>query len=129
MKSQRKEDLKANARVVEIFATQKNKRQVEERQLLQQIDAANEEMASLRSKIEEMETEKAESNRRVEELEEIIGFMPRRVGCEFEEEEDQFGGCGSRDFYCRDDGKNCNFGFTSKFLAFTYKFCAEKASV
>ncbi|KAJ0011263.1 hypothetical protein Pint_33725 [Pistacia integerrima] len=56
--------------------------------------AANEEMPNLRSKIEEMEREKAESKRRVEELEEMIGFMSRRGGCEFEEEEDQFGGCG-----------------------------------
>ncbi|KAJ0010075.1 hypothetical protein Pint_33731 [Pistacia integerrima] len=55
---------------------------------------ANEEMPNLRSKIEEMEREKAESKRRVEELEEMIGFMSRRRGCEFEEQEDQFGGCG-----------------------------------
>ncbi|KAJ0051475.1 hypothetical protein Pint_02035 [Pistacia integerrima] len=58
------------------------------------IDAANEEMPNLRSKIQEIEREKAESKVRVEELEEMIGFMSRRGGCEFEEEEDQFGGCG-----------------------------------
>ncbi|KAJ0035516.1 hypothetical protein Pint_25581 [Pistacia integerrima] len=104
MKSRRKEDSKANVRVVEIFATHKNMWQVEERRLLQHIDAVNEKMASLRSKIEEMEREKAESKRIAEELEEIIGFMSRRVGCEFEEEEDQFGGCGSREFYGGDDG-------------------------
>ena len=94
LKSWRKEDLKANVRVVEIFATHRNTWQAEERRLLQQIDAANEEMPNLRSKIEEMEREKAESKRRVEELEEMIGFMSRRGGCKFEEEEDQFGGCG-----------------------------------
>ncbi|XP_031266741.1 uncharacterized protein LOC116125156 isoform X3 [Pistacia vera] len=129
MKSRRKEDSKANARVVEIFATHRNTWQAEERRLLQQIDAANEEMANLRSKIEEMEREKAESKRRVEELEEMIGFMSRRGGCEFEEEEDQFGGCGSRDFYGGDDGQNGNFGFTSEFLASASKFWAEKASL
>ncbi|KAJ0018657.1 hypothetical protein Pint_11638 [Pistacia integerrima] len=94
MKSRRKEDSKANARVVEIFATHKNTRHVEERQLLQQIDAANEEMASLRSKFEEMEGEKAKPKRRVEELEEIIGFMSRRVWCEFEKEGTNLAGVG-----------------------------------
>ncbi|KAJ0010176.1 hypothetical protein Pint_34335 [Pistacia integerrima] len=93
-KSWRKEDLKANVRVVEIFATHRNTWQAEERRLLHADDAANEEMPNLRSKIEEMEREKVESKRRVEELEEMIGFMSRRGGCEFEEEEDQFGGCG-----------------------------------
>ncbi|XP_044501890.1 uncharacterized protein LOC123222928 isoform X2 [Mangifera indica] len=130
MKSRRKEDSKANARVVEIFATHRNTWQAEERRLLQQIDTANEEMARFGSKIEEMEREKAESKRRVEELEEMIGFMSRRGGgCEFEEEEDQLGGYGSREFYGGDDGRNGNFGFTSEFLASASKFWAEKASL
>lgn len=129
MKSRRKEDSKANARVVEIFATHRNTWQAEERRLLQQIDAADEEMASLRSKIEELEREKAESKKRIEELEEMIGFMSRRGGCEFEEEEDQFGGCASRDLCGGDDGQNGNLGFTSEFLASASKSWAEKASL
>ena len=57
MKARRKKNLKANVRVVEIFASHRNTWQVEEKRLLQQIDAATE-MASLRSKIEELQREK-----------------------------------------------------------------------
>ncbi|KAK9226555.1 hypothetical protein WN943_011603 [Citrus x changshan-huyou] len=61
-------------------------RQAEEKQLLQQINAATEEMASLRSKIEELEREKLQFDKRFQELEDMIGFMSRR-GCEFEVEQ------------------------------------------
>ncbi|KAJ0077010.1 hypothetical protein Patl1_36063 [Pistacia atlantica] len=93
LKSWRKEDLKANVRVVEIFATHRTRGR-RKRGGSRNDRRRNEEMPNLRSKIEEMEREKAESKRRVEELEEMIGFMSRRGGCKFEEEEDQFGGCG-----------------------------------
>lgn len=143
MKSRRKEDSKANARVVEIFASHRNAWQAEEKRLLQQIDAATEEMASLRSKIDELEREKLESDKRVQELEDMIGFMSRR-GCEFEveqqqqqqhyhqhqeEEEEEFGVCESRECYGgANDGQIGNFGFSSEFLASASKFWTERAS-
>ncbi|KAH9794487.1 hypothetical protein KPL71_004915 [Citrus sinensis] len=86
MKSRRKEDSKANARVVEIFVSHSNTWQAEEKQLLQQINVATEEMASLRSKIEELEREKLRFDKRFQELEDMIGFMSRR-GYEFEVEQ------------------------------------------
>ncbi|KAK2662015.1 hypothetical protein Ddye_000589 [Dipteronia dyeriana] len=135
MKSRRKEDSKANARVVEIFASHRNAWQSEERHMLQQIDAATEEAASLRSKVEEMERERLESKKRLEELEEMIGFMSRRA-CDFEDEEPQLGGCGSRDCYGGDDGNGAgsfphsgNFGFNSEFLSSASKFWDERASL
>ncbi|KAK0588979.1 hypothetical protein LWI29_008051 [Acer saccharum] len=135
MKSRRKEDSKANARVVEIFASHRNAWQSEERHLLQQIDAATEEAASLRSKVEEMERERLESKKRLEEMEEMIGFMSRRA-FDFEDEEPQLGGCGSRDFYGGDDDngaggfpQNGNFGFNPEFLSSASKFWDERASL
>ncbi|KAI9178462.1 hypothetical protein LWI28_026767 [Acer negundo] len=135
MKSRRKEDSKANARVVEIFASHRNAWQSEERHLLQQIDAATEEASSLRSKVDEMERERFESKKRLEEMEEMIGFMSRRA-CDFEDEEPQLGGCGSRDCYGGDDDNGAggfpqsgNFGFNSEFLSSASKFWDERASL
>ncbi|KAG2676818.1 hypothetical protein I3843_12G071800 [Carya illinoinensis] len=91
MKSRRKEDSKANARVVEIFASHRNAWQAEERRLLQGIE-------ELRERVAELEKREAEYKARVEELEkevgerdEIISFMSRtsRVDHhEFGEEEE-----------------------------------------
>lgn len=93
MKSHRKEDSKANARVVEIFASHRNAWQQEEKRLLQQIDESAEEIAHLRSKIAEWEQCEAELRARVEELkrevserEEMINFMSRKP--EFEDLEE-----------------------------------------
>ncbi|KAK9214619.1 hypothetical protein WN944_006612 [Citrus x changshan-huyou] len=79
-------------------------------------------MASLRSKIEELQREKLEFDKRVQELEDMIEFMSRS-GCEFEveqqqqhyhqhqEEKDEFSVCESRKCYVgADDGQNDNFG-------------------
>ncbi|KAL0327715.1 UNVERIFIED_CONTAM: hypothetical protein Sangu_1849500 [Sesamum angustifolium] len=49
--SRRKEDSKANARVVEIFASHRHSWQQEEKRLLLQIDECNEELAYLREKL------------------------------------------------------------------------------
>ncbi|KAF7829134.1 coiled-coil domain-containing protein 136 isoform X1 [Senna tora] len=106
MKSRRQEDSKANARVVEIFASHRNAWQAEEKRLLHQIDDATEEIAHLRAKVAEFEKYEAESKARVEELErevrerdEMISFMSRRSGEEEEEEEEQeLGACQSRDY-------------------------------
>ncbi|GAV84734.1 hypothetical protein CFOL_v3_28176, partial [Cephalotus follicularis] len=119
MKSRRKEDSKANARVVEIFASHRNAWQAEEKKLLLQIDSASEEIASLRVKMDDLEREKKELTKGVEDLErevgereEMIGFMSRRNGGEeFDEEEEEVvveeesGGCGSGECYggCDDE--------------------------
>ncbi|KAJ7953338.1 Ribonuclease P protein subunit P38-like protein [Quillaja saponaria] len=94
MKYRRKEDSKANARVVEIFASHRNAWQAEEKRLLNQIDAATEEIAHLRLKFAEIEKYEAESKTQIEKLErevgerdEMITFMSRRENCEFEAEE------------------------------------------
>lgn len=125
MKSRRKEDSKANARVVEIFASHRNAWQAEEKRLLQQIEDA----AALRSKMEEFERENAELKKRNEELEEMIEFMSRRACGEFEEE--RLGECVSRE-WCggdEDDRHDCNFGFSSEFLASAAsKLWSEKAT-
>lgn len=138
MKSRRKEDSKANARVVEIFASHRNAWQAEEKRLLQQIDAAAEEAARLREKVEEMEREKSESKKRLEEMEEMIGFMSRRdqLG---EDDVVQLGGCGSRECYGEDDDvdvgngsgfdQSSNFEFNSEVFASASKFWAERAAL
>lgn len=103
MKSRRQEDSKANARVVEIFASHRNAWQAEEKRLLHQIDDATEEIVHLRAKVAEFEKYEAESKARIEELEtdvrerdEMISFMSRR-GSE-EEEGQELGACQSRDY-------------------------------
>ncbi|XP_043696278.1 uncharacterized protein LOC122646741 [Telopea speciosissima] len=86
MMSRRREDSKANARVVEIFASHRNGWQQEEKKLLRQIEASAEEIAHLRAKIDEMEKNEVElrmcvekSQREVEEREEMINFMSRKT--------------------------------------------------
>lgn len=105
MRSRRQEDSKANARVVEIFATHRNAWQAEEKRLLRQIDTAAEEIARLRARVAELENSEAGSKARVEELErevgereEMIRFMSRREGEEEEEEEEGLGRCRSREY-------------------------------
>lgn len=86
MKSRRKEDSKANAKVVEIFASHRNGWQQEEKKLLHQIDASAQEIVHLRTKLTEMEKSEAELRiyveklqREVEERDEMIGFMSRKA--------------------------------------------------
>ncbi|KAI3961512.1 hypothetical protein MKX01_001248 [Papaver californicum] len=120
MKSRRKEDSKANARVVEIFASHRNGWQQEERKLLQQIENSSNEISSLRERIEEFEKSEAELKSFVEKLEreiyerdEMISFMSRQtihddedgdededVYVDDEKEDDEVGGSGiySRSF-------------------------------
>ncbi|KAL6178702.1 hypothetical protein ACLB2K_050220 [Fragaria x ananassa] len=85
MRSRRKEDSKANARVVEIFASHRNAWQAEEKRLLSQIDAAEREMTSLNARVEELEKSREDSEARICELErevgerdDMIGFMATR---------------------------------------------------
>ncbi|RWW25241.1 hypothetical protein GW17_00010424 [Ensete ventricosum] len=86
LRSRRKEDAKANARVTEIYAGHRNRWQQEEKRLLQRIDAADEEAASLRARVKEMERAEAELRAAVERLEkevaerdEMLDFMARKV--------------------------------------------------
>lgn len=80
--SRRKEDSKANARVVEIFASHRHAWQQEERKLLQQIEEGAEEIARLRERVEELEKSEAELKESVEEMkreiserDEMLNFM------------------------------------------------------
>ncbi|MQM04316.1 hypothetical protein Taro_037113 [Colocasia esculenta] len=119
MRSRRHEDSKANARVVEIFASHRNAWQQEERRLLAQIDAAADEIAALRKMVGELEAAAAELRaegerlrREVSERDEVIDFMSRKVedGCgdgeeEFAEKEVEIGAYGN------DAGGDFNRGF------------------
>ncbi|KAL0912962.1 hypothetical protein M5K25_016386 [Dendrobium thyrsiflorum] len=97
MSSRRKEDSKANARVVEIFASHRHAWQQEEKRFLHRIEAAADEIAALRSRISEMERTEADLRCSVERLrgevaerDEMLDLMSRResvAGVEREAEE------------------------------------------
>lgn len=93
MRSRRKEDSKANARVVEIFASHRQAWQAEERRLAQRLKSAAEEIEGLRARVVELEHAEAESRARVEELERereemaVMGFGGDEVRVPEEEEE------------------------------------------
>ncbi|KAK4787193.1 hypothetical protein SAY86_011026 [Trapa natans] len=98
MRSRRKEDSKANARVVEIFASHRQAWQVEERRLAQRLESAAEEIERLRARVAELEQAEADSRARVEELERerediaVMGFDGEGVRVPDEEEEEEGGG-------------------------------------
>ncbi|KAL3000128.1 hypothetical protein AAZX31_09G196200 [Glycine max] len=157
MKSRRQEDSKANARVVEIFASHRNAWQAEEKRLLHQIDAAAEEIARLRGRVAELEDAAARAERDVAERDEMIGFMSRRIEDEglggrererevygkkseewFQKEEDEMVGSTARSLeeeveviYEEQHSQHFgnNNGFDSEFMASASKFWAEKASL
>ncbi|XP_020704820.1 protein SGM1 isoform X2 [Dendrobium catenatum] len=86
MRSRRKEDSKANARVAEIFASHRHAWQQEEKRLHHRIEAAAEEIARLHSQIGDMERSQAELRCSVETLQrelaerdEMLDFMSRRA--------------------------------------------------
>ncbi|XP_060207813.1 uncharacterized protein LOC132635436 isoform X1 [Lycium barbarum] len=87
----RKEDSKANARVVEIFANHRHSWQQEKKRLLQQIDECDKEIAELRGRAEQFEKMESELRANIDELkreiserDEMLNFMSRRGGCEME---------------------------------------------
>ncbi|XP_031375324.1 uncharacterized protein LOC116189752 isoform X2 [Punica granatum] len=111
MRSRRKEDSKANARVVEIFASHRQAWQAEERRLAQRLDSAAEEIERLLSRVAELEQAEAESRARAEELERereeiaVMGFAGNGARIPEEEEEEGEGGEeGERSCYDVDDG-------------------------
>lgn len=84
MSSRRKEDSKANARVVEIFASHRNEWQQEEKRLLEKINADSEEIARLKETVLELEERARERDEEIEEMTE-----ERMVSKEEEEEEEE----------------------------------------
>ncbi|KAI3501624.1 hypothetical protein L1887_29535 [Cichorium endivia] len=92
--SRRKEDSKANARVVEIFASHRHGWQQEEKRLLRQIDENVEEIANLRAKVEDLEIRVDELKREVSERDELLNFMTNR-----EDDGGGYGGGGDGEFY------------------------------
>ncbi|CAH1415168.1 unnamed protein product [Lactuca virosa] len=92
--SRRKEDSKANARVVEIFASHRHGWQQEEKRLLRQIDENVEEIANLRAKVEDLEIRVDELKREVSERDELLNFMTNR-----EDDGGGYGGDGDGEFY------------------------------
>ncbi|PSS01295.1 Plectin like [Actinidia chinensis var. chinensis] len=97
LRSRRKEDAKANARVVEIFAGHRHAWRREEERLLLQIDAGAAEIARLRARGEELEISEAELRdgvgelkREVADRDEMLNFVSRRAA----EFEDSSGGGG-----------------------------------
>ena len=95
LKSRRKEDSKANARVVEIFAGHREGWRREEKHMVDQIHAAAEEIACLRARVAELERSEAELKARVEELTREVGEREEMLG--FVARESQYA--------CLDDGK------------------------
>ncbi|CAN4128011.1 unnamed protein product [Withania somnifera] len=94
----RKEDAKANARVVEIFASHRHAWKQEEKRLLQQIDGCDEEIAQLKGRAEQFEKVEGELRDNIEDLkreiserDEMLNFMSRR-GCEMEISASGYGG-------------------------------------
>uniref|UniRef100_A0A7N0TBQ5 Uncharacterized protein n=1 Tax=Kalanchoe fedtschenkoi TaxID=63787 RepID=A0A7N0TBQ5_KALFE len=86
MRSRRKEDAKANARVVEIFASHRHAWRQEERRLHRRIHESAAEAAALRARVGELEREEARLKEAAEELRrelgertEMVEFMSRRV--------------------------------------------------
>ncbi|CAA0838268.1 Ribonuclease P protein subunit P38-related [Striga hermonthica] len=140
--SRRKEDSKANARVVEIFASHRHSWQQEEKRLLLQIDECGEEIAYLKGKIEEFEGLEADLKARVEDLrrevgerDEMLNFMSRG-GCEAAEGGAGGAGGGGGERYggveVRYGQGNCDGGgFGSDYLSSVAdsKFWSEKASL
>ncbi|KAI4375101.1 hypothetical protein MLD38_013011 [Melastoma candidum] len=129
MRSRRKEDSKANARVVEIFAGHRNAWQEEERRLARQAEEAEEKAAQLRGRMENLEREWREKveelQREVAERDEVIGYLSRReedeVGEGNEEVEEEEASVGTGEM---------GYGYENvEELGPESKFWAEKSSV
>ncbi|KAK6117037.1 hypothetical protein DH2020_049281 [Rehmannia glutinosa] len=154
--SRRKEDSKANARVVEIFASHRHSWQQEEKRLLQQIDECNEEIAYLKGKVEDFEGVEADLKANIEDLkreiserDEMLNFMSRG-SCEVESgggggecygdmgvrygkgevSEECFNGGGVDEMGSVYGQSNNNNGFSSDFLnSAASRFWSDKASL
>ncbi|XP_057521187.1 uncharacterized protein LOC130801362 [Amaranthus tricolor] len=144
LRSRRQEDSKANARVVEIFATHRNAWQQEERRLLRRLDESAEEISRLRSRLAEAEAHEdqllseAENLRReVGERDELLNFMSRHKSSSNDgnggenaesvesEDEGSNGGVGSLMFGNLGGDFGFNDGFDSNYLPSGSKFWGE----
>ncbi|XP_021768353.1 uncharacterized protein LOC110732685 isoform X2 [Chenopodium quinoa] len=157
LRSRRQEDSKANARVVEIFATHRNAWQQEERRLLRRLDESAEEISRLRSCLTEVETREAQLlaesddlRREVGERDELLNFMSRHktheMGGGGEGAESESGGFASvsgedREWGGEDEGNggvklmfgnlgsgDYNDGFDPNYLSSGSKFWGEPRS-
>lgn len=124
--SRRKEDSKANARVVEIFASHRHAWQQEEKRLLQQIDESAEEIAHLRGKVEDFEKLEAELRANIEELkrdvserDEMLNFMSMKC----------YLGSGIHGVEQMESLYGQNNGFNAEVLSSASKFWAERAKL
>ncbi|KAK7252554.1 hypothetical protein RIF29_36591 [Crotalaria pallida] len=123
MKYRRQEDSKANARVVEIFASHRNTWQAEEKRLVMQAEAAEEEVGRLRERVAElMEKKKKEqgfggwrSSR------DCYGVDKKTTAAEEEEEEEEedvvYQHEEENHHQQNNDNDNNNNGFDSEFMA------------
>ena len=73
LKSRRKEDSKANARVVEFFTGHREAWRKVEKRMVDQIHAVTEEIACLRAKVAELKAKVDDLTREVGEREEMLG--------------------------------------------------------
>ncbi|GAB2230245.1 hypothetical protein Drorol1_Dr00014503 [Drosera rotundifolia] len=95
LESRRSEDSKANARVVEIFASHRNSWRVEERRLRDENEGLREENAGLREENEGLRERVVELERELTERDELLGWLKEREGKNAGEVEgDGGGGCG-----------------------------------
>ncbi|KAL9253744.1 hypothetical protein AKJ16_DCAP08042 [Drosera capensis] len=111
LESRRSEDSKANARVVEIFASHRNSWRVEERRLREENEGLKEENEGLMEENEGLRERVVELRREVRERDELLGWLKEREGKNVGEldgggeEEELEGGLGFRG----------NEGFDSRF--------------
>ncbi|KAM7490928.1 hypothetical protein LguiA_033849 [Lonicera macranthoides] len=159
LNSRRKEDSKANARVVEIFASHRHSWMEEEKRLLGRIDQGEQEIKNLRGRVQELERVEVELKedleglrREVCERDEMLGFLGGGGGggrdfCgELEAGEGRWGkvrACEEEMGYGEDRGGGYNGdgvgeieggygginGFNPEFSSSVSKFLAERASL
>lgn len=104
LRSRRKEDSKANARVVEIFATHRQAWQQDERRLLQRAESAEAEAERLGERVVELEAELERLEREIGERDEMIeSAMRKDDDRDDDEEEEKFHGEGFGDFRVSSD--------------------------
>lgn len=89
LRSRRKEDSKANARVVEIFASHRQAWQQEERRLLNRIEESSAEIERMRGRIGELEGEVERLEREVRERDEMLDFVTRKDDCDEGDEDEK----------------------------------------
>ncbi|EHA8590893.1 hypothetical protein COCNU_scaffold026613G000010 [Cocos nucifera] len=96
LRSRRREDAKANARVAEIFAGHRHAWNQEERRLVHQLSAATDDIAALKARISDLEKTEADLRSSIKKLEkevserdEMLDFMARKAegGGHFTEKE------------------------------------------